>query len=211
MAGKKLLKKSSSCQNKNFLIMNFINFLQIKKIYFIGIKGVAMTGLALIFKQRGYEVYGSDVPEVFITDKILKANKIKVFKNFSVSNIKKIKPDLVVVGTSWLKNNVEFEYVKKNKIQTILESELRGALSGEKTTIAVCGVHGKTTVTAWLSYIFSQAGLKPSYLFGSSDAFGLNTNGCWQKGKHFIVEGDEYIKDLKSNKAKFLDLKSKLT
>jgi len=191
----------------------------IRKIYFLGIKGVAMSGLAVIFKQMGYEVSGSDVAEKFITDQVLIKNKIKTYQNFKIENINKANPDLVVIGTSYSDKHPEFDYVKKQsfdklrtkKIKTILESELRGYVSQLKNTIAITGVHGKTTTTSYLAFIFKSLGLKPSYLFGSSHAHGLPANGQWQRGKHFIVEGDEYVKSLKSNIAKFLDLKPKIT
>ncbi|MBU1164060.1 UDP-N-acetylmuramate--L-alanine ligase [Patescibacteria group bacterium] len=190
-----------------------------KKIYFLGIKGVAMSGLAIIFKQMGYDVAGSDVSEKFITDPVLIKNKIKIFQNFSAKNISEFNPDLVVVGTSFSNNNPEYDFVEKQsfdklrtkKLKTVLESELRGYVSQLKNTIAITGVHGKTTTTSCLAFMFKSLGLKPSYLFGSSKAYGLPANGQWQDGKHFIVEGDEYVKSLKLNIAKFLDLKSKLT
>ena len=59
-----------------------INLAKIKKIYFIGIKGVAMSGLAVICQQKGMKVFGSDVSEKFITDKILSQHQIEVFEEF---------------------------------------------------------------------------------------------------------------------------------
>jgi UDP-N-acetylmuramate--alanine ligase len=78
----------------------------IKKIYFIGIKGVAMSGLAVICQQRGLAVFGSDVPHSFITDKILSDHNIKVFSDFSPDNLN-LRPDLIVIGTSWGEDNIE--------------------------------------------------------------------------------------------------------
>jgi len=188
-----------------------IDFNKINKIYFVGIKGVAMSGLAVIFKQQGFEVSGSDSAEKFITDEVLKKFKITVRKGFFKNNISKFKPDLVVVGTSFSKMNPEVKMAKGLNIKIILESDLRGFLSKQKYTVAVTGVHGKTTTTAWLAYIFEKSGLKPSYLYGSSTAYGLKANGQWQEGKHYIVEGDEYVKSLSIKKAKFLDLNPKIT
>ncbi|RJR31025.1 UDP-N-acetylmuramate--L-alanine ligase [Candidatus Parcubacteria bacterium] len=185
-------------------------FKKFKKIYFIGIKGVAVSGLALILKQLGFEVSGSDVPDKFLTDKVLLENKIRIFKKFDAENLKIFKPDAVVFGASWVKNS-ELAYAVRNKIPSFSESDVRGWISRQKKTIAVTGVHGKTTTTAWLSYIFSRDKKDPAYLFGSSKAYGLKGNGHWGSGRHFIVEGDEYAKSISNSRPKFLDLRPKIT
>ena len=181
-----------------------------KKIYFIGIKGVAMSGLAVICKDRGLEVSGSDVPEKFITDKILISKGIDYFENFSVDNLN-FNPDLVVIGTSWRDDNVEVAEVKKRNWPFITDSQLRGLLSKEKRTVAVTGVHGKTTTTALASFLFAKAGLEPSFLIGTGMVPDLKANASWSTGRHFIVEGDEYVSDYEKNEAKFLDLNSSVS
>lgn len=185
--------------------MENVNLSHIKKAHFIGIKGVAMSGLSVICKQRGMEVGGSDVKEEFITDKVLRQEGIEVFQEFSKKNLE-WNPDLVVVGASWDESNIEYNHALDMRIPILYESELRGLLSQEKITIAVTGVHGKTTTTSLLSYIFSCANLDPCYLIGTSMIPDLGVNGHWGNGKYFIVEGDEYIKSKKDRIPKFLDL-----
>jgi UDP-N-acetylmuramate: L-alanyl-gamma-D-glutamyl-meso-diaminopimelate ligase len=98
----------------------------------------------------------------------------------------------VVVGNAISRGNVELEYILDERIpfcslpQILHDEFLRG-----KEVLVVAGTHGKTTTTSMLSWIFYSAGLEPSFLiggiaenFGSSFALG--------KGKHFILEGDEY-------------------
>ncbi len=185
-----------------------INLNKVKKIYFLGIKGVAMSGLAVICKEKGIEVCGSDVSEKFITDKILEKNKIKIFENFSSENLN-FNPDLAVIGASWGKDNVEFKEIEKRKIPVLTDSELRGLLSREKETIVITGVHGKTTTTGLMAYVFNKANLKPSFLIGTGNVFDLNSNASWNNiGKHFIVEGDEYAKSKTDKNPKFLDLEA---
>jgi UDP-N-acetylmuramate--alanine ligase len=79
-------------------------------------------------------------------------------------------------------------------------------LSREKRTIAVTGVHGKTTTTALIAFLFDQAGLAPSYLIGTGTVPDLKANGSWAEGRHFVVEGDEYAKSKTDKTPKFLDL-----
>jgi len=182
-----------------------VDLTTIKKIYFIGIKGVAMSGLAVICKQKGLEVFGSDVAEKFITDKILAQAGIAVFEEFSSENLN-CNPDLVVIGSSWGDDNIEVKEATKRKIPSISDAEMRGILSAEKRTIAVTGVHGKTTTTAMLAYLFTQAGQNPSFLVGTGMVADLGSNAKWAVGKHFIVEGDEYVRSKKDKTPKFLDL-----
>ncbi len=190
--------------------MKEFNLSQYKKIHFIGIKGVAMSGLAVICKEKGHEVMGSDVENEFITDKVLEEKEIAVFSGFYEKNLIWA-PDLIVVGGSWDDTNIEVQEAKKQKIRIIMESDLRGALSREKITIAVTGVHGKSTTTALLSYIFTFAGLKPSYLVGTAYIPDLGVNGHWDSGKYFIVEGDEYARSKDDLTPKFLDLEPDTT
>ena len=164
-----------------------------------------MSGLAIICKQAGLDVAGSDVPEEFITDKILAEQGIAVFKNFDAKNLD-WQPELVVVGASWDDKNVEVAEAKKRGLPIMMESELRGWLSSQKICLAVTGVHGKTTTTALLAYILTQAGLKPSYLVGTAKIPDLGANGRWDAGKYFVVEGDEYVKSKTEKAPKFLDL-----
>ena len=180
----------------------------IRKIHFVGIKGVAMAGLAVICKERGFDVAGSDVPSSFITDKVLEKAGIKVFSSFSSENLS-WGPDLVVVGASWDESNEEVDGAVKKQIPMVTESDLRGGISEEKKTIAVTGVHGKTTTTSLLAYIFSLAKKDPSYLIGTALIPDLGVNGHWSRGEHFIVEGDEYVKSRKNKTPKFLDLSPK--
>lgn len=183
-----------------------VDLAKINTIYFIGIKGVAMSGLAVICKQKGMKVVGSDVSEKFITDKILAENQIEVYEEFLSSNLD-VDPDLVVVGASWDENNIEVVEAKKRSLTIISDSEMRGLLSQEKSTIAVTGVHGKTTTTAMLAFLFAQTGQDPSYLIGTGKIPDLDANAHWStEGKYFIVEGDEYIRSHQDHTPKFLDL-----
>lgn len=175
------------------------------RLYFIGIKGVAMAGLALIARQMGKDVAGSDVPKLFGNESILQRAGVKIFPDFSAANLS-YRPGLVIVGASWPKNHPEALAALKLGLPTIAESEFRGFLSRQKKAIVVTGVHGKSTTTALLAWVFTQAGRDPSYLIGAPSVTGLPASGYWSKGEHFVVEGDEYAKSQSDKNAKFLDL-----
>lgn len=178
----------------------------IKKIYFIGIKGVAVAGLAIISKELNYGVDGSDVEEVFITDELLNKNGIHFYNGFAAENIKKYKPDLVVIGAAHGANNPEVKAVKSMKTPTLTQSEMLGKLMADYEGVGVAGVHGKTTTTSMLALVLQDAGFSPSYFIGTSNIPGLKSNAHIGEGKYFVVEADEYKKSETNLSPKFLDL-----
>lgn len=162
-----------------------------KHVHLIGVCGTAMASLAGMLNERGFRVTGSDAAAYPPMSDFLASLKIPVAQPFDPANLKP-HPDLVVVGNAISRGNVELEYILDQRIpfcslpQILHDEFLRG-----KEVLVVAGTHGKTTTTSMLSWIFHSAGLEPSFLiggiaenFGSSFALG--------KGKHFILEGDEY-------------------
>src|SRR5215472_9852620 len=162
-----------------------------KHIHLIGICGTAMASLAGMLNERGFRVTGSDAAAYPPMSNFLAGLGIPVAQPFDAKNLSP-HPDLVVVGNAISRGNVELEHVLDQRIpfcsmpQILHDEFLRG-----KEVLVVAGTHGKTTTTSMLSWIFSSAGWKPSFLiggiaenFGSSFALG--------EGEHFILEGDEY-------------------
>ncbi|MEX0594476.1 MAG: Mur ligase domain-containing protein, partial [Patescibacteria group bacterium] len=163
-----------------------------QNIYFVGIKGVAMAGLAIMSKEQGYVVTGSDVNEVFITDQLLDKHSIKYFNGFDAQNIKGSKPDLIVIGAAYGTNNPEVKAAKSLRLPVMTQSELLGKIMAEYVGVGVSGVHGKTTTTSMLTLILQDAGFSPSYAIGTSDIPGLDSNAHVGEGQYFVVEADEY-------------------
>jgi len=162
-----------------------------KHIHLIGICGTAMASLAGMLKQRGFQVTGSDAAAYPPMSDFLRELEIPVTQPFDVKNLDP-RPDLVVVGNAMSRGNVELEHVLDQRIpfcslpQLLHDEFLRG-----KEVLVVAGTHGKTTTTSMLSWIFHSAGLDPSFLIGGiAENFGSSFH--LGKGKHFILEGDEY-------------------
>lgn len=159
-------------------------------IFIVGIKGVAMANLALILKKMGKNVMGSDVEQEFITDELLKKNKIKWQKQFS-----KLPEGIDLVAYSAAHggiNNPQVIEAKKKGIKIFSQAELLGKIMENfKIKIAVCGSHGKTTTSSLLAYSLIKLGAKPSYLVGSP-TFNDFWGGQYQKSDYFVVEADEY-------------------
>jgi len=163
------------------------------KIFFVGIKGVGMSGLAVIAKQQGFEVSGCDSAEVFITDKILSQHHIKVKTGFD-REIKDV--DLVIyTGAHQGKNNPAVLSAIANKIRVLNYAQGLRELAGLKKIIAVAGTHGKTTTTAMIAKALTDAGLDPGYLIGTGNVPDLGGNGHWGRGDYFVAEADEYVAD----------------
>lgn len=161
-----------------------------KSVYLIGICGVAMGTLACMLKEKGCQVSGSDHNMYPPMDKVLDNAGIKVFQGFNESNIGST--DCVIVGNAISRGNPELEYVLDKRIPYM---SMAGALYEfflqQKEVIAVCGTHGKTTTTALLAHILTEARMNPSFFVGGV-AKNFNSNYQIGEGQYFIIEGDEY-------------------
>lgn len=162
-----------------------------KHIHLIGICGTAMASLAGMLKQRGFRVTGSDAAAYPPMSDFLARLQIPVAQPFDARNLEP-RPDLVVVGNAISRGNPELEHILDQHIpfcslpQLLHDEFLRG-----KEVLVVAGTHGKTTTTSMLAWIFQAAGLDPSFLIGGiAENFGSSFH--LGKGKHFILEGDEY-------------------
>ncbi len=176
-----------------------------KHIHFIGIGGVGMSALAIISKQKGMKVTGSDVENIYFLGDMLKENGIDA-RPFNVDNLKD-KPDVVVVGAAWDDKNIEVAEAKRLHLDMMAYSEFLGQIMSEYKGIAIAGIHGKTTVTAMTAFLMDKARMSPSFLIGCKTAPNLGTNARLGDGEYFVTEADEYKKSASDLTSKFLDLK----
>ena len=153
------------------------------KLHFIGIKGSGMSALALICQDLGYEVVGSDVPQVLFTQKKLEERNIPIFE-FSAENIKGDAD--VIIGASFDENHPEVKATLENKtIQHWYYYDYLAKLINEHVSISVAGSHGKTTTTGMLQTLLN-ANAQAGYLIGDG-------NGqLFKESKYFVVESCEY-------------------
>jgi len=160
-----------------------------KKIYIIRIEGAGTSALAQVYVGLGYEVSGSDDGDHFYGD-VLKRKKIKVLQSYAKKNLPE-NLDWIVYSTCVKDDNLEIIEAKKRKLKIYSYPEALGDLFNQKFGVAVCGTHGKTTVTAMLAQILKEAGTNPSAVVGSK-VIQWKTNAMVGKGNHFIIEADEY-------------------
>lgn len=190
--------------------MENIDFTKITSIHFLGIKGVGMTPLAIIAKEAGFTVTGCDTIDIFITDEPLRKSAITPELGFSPDHLSGI--DLVITtGAHGGFDNPEIKAAKTLGIPVVTQGEalgifMKGEIFKKKLFgISVAGCHGKTTTTAMIATLFTQAGLDPSYVIGTSNISPIGMPGHFGKGKYFIAEADEYATEPKyDHTAKFL-------
>jgi UDP-N-acetylmuramate: L-alanyl-gamma-D-glutamyl-meso-diaminopimelate ligase len=162
-----------------------------KHIHLIGICGTAMASLAGMLQQRGFRVTGSDAAAYPPMSDFLASMNIPLSQPFAAANLDS-NPGLVVVGNAISRGNAELERVLDEHIPFCsLPQILHDEFLLGKEVLVVAGTHGKTTTTSMLAWIFETAGLQPSFLIGGiAENFGSSFQ--LRKGKHFIIEGDEY-------------------
>ena len=176
------------------------NLKKYNKIFFIGICGISMSGLAIILKNQGKKISGSDINSGEIKKK-LKRNGIKVYSSHKKTNVKNC--DLVVYSGAISSDNPEFLFAKERGIDCIERSELLYLVSKDyKNVIAISGTHGKTTTTAMIAYIFMVAGLNPTIHLGGEFDFINGNIHCGDK-KYFITEACEFRDSFLTLKPKF--------
>ncbi|MDD4294401.1 MAG: UDP-N-acetylmuramate--L-alanine ligase [Candidatus Omnitrophica bacterium] len=158
---------------------------KIKKIHFIGISGAGMSGLARLFYDKGAVVTGSDISlkgYLCGLDKL-----VKVFCGHSGGNITDV--DAVCFSSAIGEDNAELLEARKRNLCVLHRSDLLALIVAANKSIAVSGSHGKTTVTALLSYVLKRLGDDPSAIIGGVPR-DYEYNAWWGNG-HFVFEADE--------------------
>ena len=162
-----------------------------KKIHFIGVGGISMSGLAEIFLLKGFQVSGSDTNYSPAIQK-LESLGLTFFNGHHAENVHTAE---IVVYTSAVKpDNVELVQAFNLNIPAISRAQLLGYIMNEYgKSIAVAGTHGKTTVTSMVSYIFEKLCCDPTILVGAQlDIIGSNMK--MGSSDYFIAEACEYCR-----------------
>jgi UDP-N-acetylmuramate--alanine ligase len=166
----------------------------LSSVYFVGIKGTGVCALAELMHETGVKVSGSDTPEIFYTDAILKNLNIPYYENFDSSHISECF-DMVIHSAAYsADSNPELAQALKLNIPVLKYTDALGAWSARFDSTGVCGVHGKTTTTAIAGVLMRAASLPAQILTGSAavDFGGRSTLSLGDK--YFIAETCEYRK-----------------
>lgn len=180
-------------QENNFPMKSKIKKNSKTKVHLIGICGKGMSGLAIMLKQKGYIVSGSDEGFYEPVAGMLKKNKIEIKTPHKAENIPQ-DADFIIIGKHAKlvpETNDEVKQAFASGITIKSLPEAIGDLLGGKENTVVVGSFGKSTMTALITHILKQAKKDPSYFIGAVP-LGFNQNAYLGKGKDFILEGDEY-------------------
>lgn len=160
---------------------------QYKKIHFVGIGGIGMSGIAEVLNNMGYSVTGSDIKESE-TVKRLRSLGIKVSIGHKEENINGT--DVVVYSSAVKQDNPEIIKAKSIGIPVIPRAEMLAEICRLKYSILVAGAHGKTTTTSLIATILNDAGMDPTVVVGGK-LKSLGTNAKLGAGDFLVAEADE--------------------
>jgi len=159
-----------------------------KKIHFVGIGGIGMSGIAELLLNQGFEVSGSDLICTEITNHLA----TKGAEIIEGHNADMIKDADVVVKSSAVKNdNPEIAAALANKIPVIRRAEMLSEIMRMSYGIGIAGTHGKTSTTSMVGSVLSAAKLNPTVIVGGI-VKNYGSNNLLGSGKYIVVEADEF-------------------
>ncbi len=161
--------------------------IRFKKMHFVGIGGIGMSGLSEVFFNLGFEISGSDIAE---NENITRLRKLGIEVVIGHKSENVLGKDVVIYSSSIKSDNPEIVMAHSLKIPVIRRAELLSELVRMKYSILVSGAHGKTTTTSLISNMFIDAGFDPTVIIGGR-LNRFNTNAILGKGDYLIAESDE--------------------
>ena len=174
-----------------------------KHIHILGICGTFMGGVAMIARELGYHVTGSDTNVYPPMSTFLENHGIEIIPNYDVAQLQPA-PDLVVIGNAMSRGNPCVEYVLDNQLNyTSGPQWLHDNLLKDRWVLAVSGTHGKTTTTGMLAWILEKNGIDAGFLIGGvAGNFGISARAG--SSKFFVIEADEYDSAFFDKRSKFI-------
>jgi len=191
------------------------------RLHILGIGGTFMGGLALLARDLGHSVTGSDAAIYPPMSTQLEAQGIQLMEGYKAEHLDAAKPDVVIIGNALSRGNALVEAVLDRGIpytsgaQWIAENVLRCAgrtsVAGGRDAgsdqgrwvLAVAGTHGKTTTASMLAWILEAANLKPGFLIGGVPGnFGVSAR--LGESPFFVIEADEYDTAFFDKRSKFV-------
>jgi UDP-N-acetylmuramate--alanine ligase len=159
-----------------------------RRVHFVGIGGIGMSGIAELLANLGYTVTGSDAKRSDITDRLTSRFGIVVHEGHAAANVGQA--DVVVVTSAVKATNPEVIEAHRLKVPVIPRAEMLAELMRLRFSIAVAGAHGKTTTTSMIALVLERAGLDPTAVIGGRlSAFGSNAR--LGLSEYMVAEADE--------------------
>ncbi len=166
-------------------------FGKVKKVHFVGIGGIGMSGIAELLINLGFEVTGSDMKTTNITANLQKHGAV-IHEGHKPENVND--SDVLVYSSAVQMDNPELQRAKDKQIPIIRRAEmLSELLKLKETSIAVGGTHGKTTTTSMMGAVLTEALLDPTLVVGGV-VKNLDVNALLGQGDVIVAEADEFDK-----------------
>jgi len=161
---------------------------KIKKIHFVGIGGIGMSGIAELLINQGFQISGSDMNSTPITEH-LKTKGANVAQGHDPKLI--TDADVVVKSSAVKDDNPEIAAALAQKIPVIRRAEMLSEIMRMSYGIGIAGTHGKTSTTSMVGAVLSAAKLDPTVIVGGI-VKNYGSNNLLGSGKHIVVEADEF-------------------
>lgn len=158
-----------------------------RRVHFIGIGGVGMSGIAEVLHNLGYAVSGSDRSES-VTVKRLQSLGINIYIGHAATQVADV--DVVVTSSAIAQDNPELLAAKQARTPVIPRAEMLGELMRFRRGVAIAGTHGKTTTTSLVASVLAEADYDPTFVIGGQ----LNAAGANARlgtGQYLVAEADE--------------------
>ena len=164
-------------------------FRYVKKLHFVGIGGIGMSGIAELLLNLGFKITGSDINDSAVI-KNLRNKGAEVSQGHTSKNV--TDADVLVYSSAVQEDNPEVIAAQKKSIPVIRRAEMLGELIALKeTSIGVAGTHGKTSTSSMVGTMLSQAKLDPTLVVGGL-VRNIDTNSLLGAGNIIVVEADEF-------------------
>ncbi len=158
-----------------------------RRIHFVGIGGIGMSGIAELLANLGYEVSGSDAKRSEITERLAELG-VRIAIGHAAANVGNA--DVVVTSSAVAQDNPEVLVARASHIPVIPRAEMLAEFMRLRTGIAIAGAHGKTTTTSMVALMLEKAGLDPTAVIGGRlSAFGSNAR--LGSSQYMVAEADE--------------------
>lgn len=160
---------------------------QHRRVHFVGIGGVGMSGIAEVLCTLGYEVSGSDNADNAATRR-LAALGARVLRGHAAANV--LGADCIVVSSAIKPDNPELMEARAQRIPIVPRAEMLAELMRFRRSIAVAGTHGKTTTTSLTASVLGEGGLDPTFVIGGQ-LLAAGANAKLGQGQWLVAEADE--------------------
>ncbi len=158
-----------------------------RRVHFIGIGGVGMSGIAEVLCTLGYDVSGSDIAASPATERLAAAGA-RICVGHAAGNLDDA--DVVVVSSAIHADNPELRAARERRIPVVPRAEMLAELMRFRRGIAVAGTHGKTTTTSLVASVLSEGGLDPTFVIGGQ-LIAAGRNAGLGQGDWLVAEADE--------------------